>query len=333
MKQGNPARRQLVDTAHSLIYDLGYSFEKFSGDLVEQWGILDDWDTIPFEKPEIGSPAQEPAVQMIPMAPAEDILKSVGVNFGNAVLKTTENLKRLYGEMNTEVINNPNGITYISSKENQVIRGVLTQGLKAQFVFRHTMLGSPPRAAGCLMSALTALCMNDTGQVTIRNANCLKRAMAAYLDIPENADAFKNKIAAAHKIGEQVEGQWVDRGLTLEEYQTWLRDPVTTNGAIENPNLGDVEIELFACLMGVQVVIFVPGITTTLNEHGLTIPESQVQYFGPPTKEKIFIYSATNYTYYGLWPLLREEGYGDPETKEICNKMNDYAQNVESTMN
>jgi hypothetical protein len=68
MKQGNPARRQLVDTAHSLIYDLGYSFEKFSGDLVEQWGILDDLNAIPFEKPEIITPCkgeEEPAQAIV----------------------------------------------------------------------------------------------------------------------------------------------------------------------------------------------------------------------------------------------------------------------------
>ncbi|MBA2367535.1 MAG: hypothetical protein H0V82_00745 [Candidatus Protochlamydia sp.] len=290
MENGNPARVKLVRTAYELICDIGLSFDKKfakSGLLNNQWERCDEWDesVLPFEKPEMKFiiPEETHNEQVENWIPNLDCLlgNDDQSEFALACLEAQLDYAKVFANFSRDLVENPLDHCTIAKVHDW---GMGHKGIKHQYHLSHQLLG-----VGCLFSNLTVILMNKADQVTRGSADSIKNAIAKYLDDQENSDAFEQKIKGTH-------------GMSVKQYQNWLRG---IRGAIDNYALGDLEIELTAKVFGIKIGVFVDGRNIKINEYGLMVPDGEGFYYGPNTKETLYLYNMPGSTYYGLWPRLK----------------------------
>ncbi|CUI16478.1 Conserved hypothetical membrane protein [Candidatus Protochlamydia naegleriophila] len=343
MRSGASGRVKLVQNAYELICDIALAIEKnFANKGLGQTlgGKADDYDLEPFHKEEVQAPIVDQPVQpanpIVEWTPDLEALKVKTSNrfspysqedFATTIQGSVSMYKTIYAGMSKKVIDNPNNILYTSSTSDQQLGNLEIKGLLNQFIYKHPMYNSH----GCLMSAMTSILMTDTSKAHGSTTQKLKNAMAAYLDVKENADRFANKIAANHsRTSRPVQGrmtaeeyepileQWLQKN--VKDYQSWLLN----GGLISTSNLGDVEIELVANLIGVRIAVFYPGQPTKLNEFGLTVPADERFYYGPNTKETLYLYNSTGCTYAGLWPKMKTNEFASEEMKTAARSLSTY---------
>lgn len=153
---------------------------------------------------------------------------------------------------------------------------------------------------GCLYSNLITLFMLNKDQVDEEHILKLKRAMAAYLDVPGHAAQFEGALKENYNF-------------TVKEYQAWLRN-APGHKAMSNWNLTPTQIEIAAYTLGVRIALFsVPTDSSDfaqtkcqVDKYGRLVPVEDIDghYFGPPTEEVFFMGVENNYTYYALFPKL-----------------------------
>lgn len=345
MRSGAAGRVELVRNAYELICDIALAVEKkFANKGLAQvlGGMADDYDLQPFHKEEmVQAPISEQPVQaansVVEWTPDLESLKvKVGTaylqeSFGKTVKDSVDLYKKIYTGMSEAVIDNPNHILYTSHTSDQQIGTTTVKGILHQFTYKHPMYGYH----GCLMSAMTSIIMTDDSKACSASVQNLKNAMAAYLDIKENAARFANKIATNHRRGDRP--VYKPNEMTQEKYQEnlnkWLQDNVKSyqswlrndgDREINNSNLGDVEIEIVACMIGVRIAVFYPKQPTKLNEFGLTIPADERFYYGPNTKETLFLFNSTGCTYAGLWPKMKADKFATEEMKAASRTLERY---------
>lgn len=298
MRNGNPERVKLVRTAYDLMCDIALSLDKNfakKGLLYAQWDRCNEWDEtiVPFEKPEmqIIIPSEK-----LPLVPVQEWIPNIDCLAGNFVGHTYDGqgefalafieaqleYAQIFAGFSSNLVENPLDQAYPAGVHNSE-RGP-AKGIKHQYHLSHEVL-----EAGCLFSNLLVVLMNKKEQVTEANAQGLKNAIAKYLDDEANADAFKEKILTTHRK-------------SVKQYQNWLRG---IRGVIDNYALGDLEIELTATVFGIKIGVFLDGRSTKINEYGLMVPDGAGYYYGPNTKETLYLYNMPGLTYYGLWPRLR----------------------------
>ncbi len=328
--KGKSERVKLVDTAYRLICNIATALDKKFGKTSaasEAWGELDEWDdtVLPFEKPEIGiesivdpSSVVRPVVEWKP--DYVSIKGSFRSSFGTAIENSVNRYKKIYAGITAEAINNSNRILYPAVLGDRMFGKIQVKGLAEQFEHKHKMFGPH----GCLISNITAVLMTDYMQAGESSAKNLKEAMADFLGKASYLAEFENKIRLEHKgmtVAQYFENKIQSTHKTsVLQYRKWLKGE---NGAsISNSDLGDVEIEIIAQMMGVKFAVFYEGMTTKLNEYNLTIPE--IICYGPNTKEMFFLYNNKGSTYYSLWPKLNPAAFADAEAGHACIDINNY---------
>lgn len=333
--RGNSERVKLVDNAYTLICSIATALDKkFAKNVFSSWGELDEWDEpYPFEKPavRVEGPVNHSNV-IVEWKPDYDCIKGKREDgafsrsgFGSAIENSVKRYKKIYAGMTAEAVNNPNRILYPASISDKTIGKIQIKGLKEQFKDHHLMLGNQ----GCLISNITGILMTDPLQADERNAKKLKEAMADFLGKSVHSEEFENKIKADHK-GTTVTQYFTKKiqsthNTSLLQYRKWLKGE-SGGASISNSNLGDLEIEIVAHLIGAKIAVFYEGMSTKLNEFGLTVPE--IICYGPNTKETFFLYNCTNSTYYSLWPKLNPEAFANNEARQASIEVNNYVARI-----
>lgn len=342
MRNGSPERVKLVRDAYELICDIGVAIEKkFDKKGLGQLlgGLADDYDLEPFHKEEVQAPVvtqTAPVVApIVEWTPDTESLKvktksgaSTQTDFATAIENSVALYKKIYAGMSAKVIDNPDNILYSPYVQDKNVGNITVKGITNQFTYKHPMYGGH----GCLMSAITSVLMTDASKANSTSVQHLKNAMAAYLSVKENAKLFASKIAGnhygsnrPHKLERMTDEQyekaiekWLEQ--SVESYQSWLK----YGGSIYNGDLGDVEIEIIACMIGVRIAVFYDGQATKLNEYGLTIPADERFYYGPNTKETLYLYNSSQSTYAGLWPKMKVNAFETDELKRTAASLSTY---------
>lgn len=143
---------------------------------------------------------------------------------------------------------------------------------------------------GCLFSALATHLFQVEECISGRYIQFIKLAMANYL--------------TAHPEDYTVEMER-DAHFAVKDYIKWL------NGSMRRDTyaLGDVELKLVSKIFGIRIEVLAPGISISPTEHKLIMPDPLMaaqNVFGPNTKEKLILYNAPGYSYYALFPKIRE---------------------------
>lgn len=136
----------------------------------------------------------------------------------------------------------------------------------------------------------------------------LRNAMANFLNVPKNAAKYESYIANMHQV--KVDGKAELVPMSVADYQHWLR---MGNKKVGNKDIridykekvGQLEIELVAHVLGIQIVVFQSGERIDLDSNGLMIPASKDYFLGPNTKEKFYLFNSDKLSYFGLFPRLK----------------------------
>jgi hypothetical protein len=174
----------------------------------------------------------------------------------------------------------------------------------------------------CLLSNMLATFLCSKEMVTKENIQFLRNAMAKLLDKPEMKEKFAAQIASSHTTtihkNDFMGASSRKEPMSVQDYQAWLRKGAHTcylPGSFTDyksinfdiTHLGALEIEIFAYVLGMRVAVFVTDQSIKVDEKGLLAPQTQVSYFGPNTKEVLYLLNGNGVSYYGLYPKLKEQ--------------------------
>lgn len=189
---------------------------------------------------------------------------------------------------------------------------------KKQYYISHFLFNS-----GCLFSNILASICSQPGILTNQAngnnfVNHLKKAMANYLDTEIGKEKFSQDIASEHEVTSHRGYHSRKRPMDVEDYQYWLRnssqgDIVLRNGVREvrmNPreDLGNLELDICAHMLGVRFVLFITGEPIKIDSNGLMMPVNLTHkhnVFGPTTGVCIRLFNYKNASFYGLYPKLK----------------------------
>ncbi|MFI0434961.1 MAG: hypothetical protein ACH350_04430 [Parachlamydiaceae bacterium] len=291
--------------AYGLLCDMGEAIEKKFGPFLSScWlELADGDDQIPLIK--------EVEEVIIEQATEEDLVeweidiesfRRVDPSFAQMILESQAHYKRIWSNMSQQLLVKP----YAAEQALTQMNGAnFKNALREQFYVWYQMLDGHY----CLFSALCAITLSDPSQFTAKNVTKIHHAMANYLDKPEVAERFGSLIQSQHQM-------------SVAQYQAKLRK------IFLNEFLGETEIAIFAHLMGVRLILFFPEdknfSKTKLDEYGLQTPISSLNYFGPNTKERLYLtYQTTGQNYYYTFPRLKNDALrGD--AGDSVKKLNHY---------
>ncbi|MBA3721162.1 MAG: hypothetical protein H0W88_02015 [Parachlamydiaceae bacterium] len=132
------------------------------------------------------------------------------------------------------------------------------------------------------------------------------------------------------------------RPMTVKEYQNWLREGNVVTVTYKNGDkrswlgqqlktylatkpsdkkaiiaeetrctinqkldLGELEINILANLLGVRIAVMQTGAAVKINNDGLIVPSNEYEYFGPKTRQHLSLFCWTGTTYYTIFPKLK----------------------------
>lgn len=342
----NAPRARLIKLAAEMINDMAAVIgKKFNDVLTPLWGMHCTGDDLAvFVKPEDPdfAPGETfetaPAPSPQPRAPvAWDITPNLkyftdtGNQFGgsqvlrNLILEQIEPYQWVFQQLTRDYVKSPmsdvQADTRIPSEVNDAIRFLKRQYHISHHVFPDgRVVNGTATSHGCLMSAIWASFNSSTMHLANESkyVQCLKNAMANYLEEPANAARFAPTIRT-HLI--QTYTKWhpaapwkehTKQPMTVKEYCEWLRRGCyeTVNGStcrsvnLDNHNeLGEVELHICANLLGVQINVFELNKEIELNRLGLIVPKHS-HSFGPDTAQYLALFTSGG-SWYGLFPKLK----------------------------
>lgn len=303
---------ELVRVAYSLICDMALSVEKnfeHKGLLTKLWSeIADAEDLLPLERDQLL--IKDPSIKksrkqaFVPWEPNGDILCHESNNdhmqevFMGTFYDSFFRTQKVFLHMNADLIKKPltdDGLPWNNPVrwDNLETDDSHIYGISHQY-HGHCM-GGRKNLFSTLLSVLMGSGLNSQMVTKFRGI------IASSLNTDMIAEQFADRINQAY-------------GLSIVDYQQALKDDRLTR-------YGDIEIALTALTFGVRIGVFEPGEQTELDENGLMIPVDENRYFGPPTKETLFLYKKSEATYYGLFPKLKapEMNEASLEIEELRN--------------
>lgn len=138
---------------------------------------------------------------------------------------------------------------------------------------------------------LATLC-TDKKDLTEDNVRKLKKAMAAFLDDPQHANAFAPMILEKYN-------------LPVADYQSKLRG--NNPRPLAADKVGPLEIQLAAYTLGVRIGVLAveEAIDAEIDRYGKIVPKED--YYGPNTEVVLLMVKHQN-NFYGLFPKLNLDG-------------------------
>ncbi len=308
-------RREWIDTLRDLISDIGVVLEKkFAQNIaIQEWQkYLDamNFSLQPFvkRKEEILLEENLEDQQVVPWQLNYDALAVIKKNVSQQS-EFLELLLNIQAEYQTYFKHfQQNWLKEPFPLETEMIE-VTWDHIEKQYHKVHNLIGMQ----GCLFSNLLTLFVTSLDDLTEDNIFKLKKAMAAYLDIPEHSEQFASALLESY-------------GCTVEQYQQWLRNKPNCV-RIDSDNLTTVHIEIVAYTLGVRIALFSPRISSEdivtskgkVDAYGRLIPVEDMEncdfgspikhYFGPPTAEVFFMAVNAGVTYQALFPKLEPKSF------------------------
>ena len=175
--------------------------------------------------------------------------------------------------------------------------------------------------------------MTDEKALTDRNGTCLRKAMAAYLEkimkIKVKWDRIKDQVQADQNLSMEKAEKYKSMKETAElaesfekeirythdcsfdDYRFWLDPYKKSSVDIDMEKLTPIEIKVAGYTFGVKIALIPVGVPNQpshgiVDEYGRILPQSSYFLLGPNTKEMLFMTISNNFSYYGLFPKLKE---------------------------
>lgn len=227
--------------------------------------------------------------------------------------------------------------------------------INRQYWVTHQMIGADAAGDGgqrCLFSNLLAILVSNKNDLTDHNVNCMRKAMANYLDklqrardkwnkiknmsdLPDDSDQIKEMAELSERF-EKLISQYHNK-TTVPAYQLWLRkEPVSMIGGqwvypaqnLEAKGLTELEILLCAWTFGVKICLLTitkPSFIE-VDDFGRIVPGKADEY-GPNTSEKLFM-GANDGSYYGLACKINIPDGLEPDDEDNLADLSDYWRSI-----
>ncbi len=297
-------RVKLVKTAYELISDLAEAIEiQFKDDVLAQcWKKHANDDAVqPFEKEDDVQVIEEPELDQ------EEEVKTPKIRIGD----TDE---RVSWAIKSDILGNKQGGRHTQAEFTKLIESAQAKHEGAFSVLSDELLRFThekeetfewlewedirnqycvskqhvPGHNDVFINLLATLC-TEKKDLTEDNVRKLKKAMAAFLDDPQHANAFAQLIQEKYN-------------LPVAEYKSWLRG----NNPRPLDKVGPIEIQLAAYTLGIRIgVLSVEEAgEAEIDRCGKIVPKED--YYGPNT-EIILLMAKHQNNFYGLFPKLKLE--------------------------
>jgi hypothetical protein len=337
MKKLPAERRNLVQLASEHIQDLGTAIQfKFGQTVLSTcWKKhANDKNLDPFVNPEENETGLDkiPNVQSNQTADIkrekweidEQVLSNRGsqTGFCDLIKKSRENYQKLFQHLDFD-----ENLLASREKPGREFNRLSWESARQQYHVTHQMIGANFEGQGgvrCLFSNLLAILVTDKKDITLENVKDLRKAMAAYLDKLQSAQAtWQSKATPDLKKWAELASAFketikITHDCTVEEYQAWLRNDERASGKARNIDIGNLtqfEIQLAAYTIGVRIGLLYIHMSqegiSQVDEYGRILPGAEM--YGSNTKE-ILLMGISDHgrrgggaTYYGLFPKLQIE--------------------------
>lgn len=365
-------RIKLVSTASELIQDIATAFQKkfeVTSLIPSFQDKFDEWDIEPYIKEEdnlVGLDKVPDEVVKGSRGPKnvdweldEDVLSDksstgplVRQRYFLELIEKTRHMHTLLSPyIGEDLLISP-------KKPGEVYPKIDWPAINSQYHISHQMIGADPKlefAGGerCLFSNLIAILVSDVKDITSKNVQAMKNAMAHYLSklmlakaewsIHPDRNKKEGLSEKASKMKELAELAWEfekviksTHNCSVELYQKWLRNDIYEKPNINVSNLTSLEIQLAAYTIGVRIALLpinIKGMGCKVDALGRILPEAEI--YGPNTQELLYMgiwddkggEPGGKGTYYGLYPkfnlkneLLLEDSMGAYDAAQTLEK-------------
>lgn len=209
--------------------------------------------------------------------------------------------------------------------QGKIISRVSMEQLSHQYYCTHEIMWDH----GCLLSNLLSVISIKKKDISSKNVDKLKIAMASYLDIHDHAAKFEGALKNDFKC-------------SVKKFIEWLRKK---DDFLDDISLTPTVLEIAAHTLGIRIALFSPSSDASdlaytkceADEYGRIVPVKEIEghYFGPQTKELFFMAVLNDNSYYGLFPRMNVKtmtastlGLSPKEWQKIC-QLNQYYSKID----
>jgi hypothetical protein len=298
---GNPKFAESSQWALNLLCDFAFLIEKKYAPLFAPLWIKEanDDSVNPYQKKSVQQIKNE-KINVVPWKPK---FVYFDPSLAEKIFQTHKNQSLIFQQLTKQAVEFP-----LKASQGALLKSQYgIPGLSQQYYNSHIGLNHPSHPLlvkhGCLFISLLSLMITDRHDLNDVNVQNLKYALVNYLNDPEIRNRYRSQIQATHKVSVNQYQRWLLKGSLEQQFNS-----------IHNLEMGDLEIQLVAELLGIRIGVIRKGTPTRLNEWGLMVPGDETHfvsddtsYYGPMTKEALYLYHDTEpMTYCALWPKLKD---------------------------